>query len=199
MSLRGCWILPLFAWVVLVGGCGSPEQPAKPEAEAVPAAPVVETDPDDPTLLRRPFTAEEIRDAWQPGLMLEVIQRTPQGASAERWTVIAADLDGAEIEYLKIGQDGKPEGESRTGKMTWIELRNHASFPVQNATREEAVRETRLGMLDGWLYTVTDPGAGTVGELFFARSLPGAPVQVRVRKGDDLVMQMDQVTRKSPG
>ena len=110
-----------------------------------------------------------------------------------------AEQEGVEIEYVTVDPEGNASGEPRTARSGWVELRDHASFPAANATRETAVRPTPLGMLDGWLYTVRDEAGGTTSEFFFADSLPGAPLQLRQTRGDELVMELEQVARSRPG
>jgi len=55
-----------------------------------------------------------------------------------------------------------------------------------------------MGDLEGWLYTVDDPDQGTVSELFFADALPGAPVQMTVRQGGQVVVELEQIARQRP-
>jgi hypothetical protein len=143
-------------------------------ATATTATADVELEPDDPLLVRRPFTADQIRAEWIPGLTLELRRSTPEGIQHERWTVVTADADSVEIEYQALDTERRPEGDARIARSSWIELRDHASFPAASARREALVRPTSLGMLDGWLYRVEDPAAGTVTELFFAQLMAAA-------------------------
>lgn len=196
--------LALLAGLLTLWGCD-----AGPAPEATAPAPPVETaevavapedlDPDNPQILRRPFTVEQIRDEWQPGLTILMQTQAPQGGALERWVVLTADESAAEIEFTQVDQDGKPAGDPRVARSTWIELRNHATFPAASASREETTLETALGELEGWLYRVRDDNAGTVTEYFFARSLPGAPVMMRVLNNGQPVMQLAQIERKPAG
>ncbi len=166
-------------------------------AGLAPAAGASELDSEDPSLLRRPFTADEIRRAWVPGLILEFSRKTPEGETLERWTVMASDEGGAYIEYATLDDEGNVVDEPRLERSEWVELRDHASFKADRSRREAATRETALGELDGWLYTVDDPDTGMFSEFFFARSLPGAPVHVRVTRGGELVMELNQLARRT--
>lgn len=157
-----------------------------------------ERDPEDPSILLRPFTAEQIRSAWVPGLTLELSRKTPEGEKLERWTVMASDAEGAYIEYATLDAEGSVEGEPRLERSTWLELRDHASFKADRSRRVTITRDTELGELAGWLYTVDDRGTGTVSEYFFARAYPGAPVHVRVTRGEELVMELSQLARHRP-
>jgi len=179
-----------------IGGC-RPSAPEKAggEPEAAPAAgPVL--DAHDPTILRRPFTAEEIRAEWAPGLTLTMRRTTPDAEVLARWTVVAADTEGVDIEYATVDAGGQVVGEPRVERSSWVELRDHATFSAAHATSEETVRDTALGMLNGWVYTVRDDEAGTVTELFFARSLPGAPVEMRMTRDGAVVMELSQIARR---
>jgi len=150
---------------------------------------------DDADVLPRPFTADQIRDEWVEGFELTVRRWTPDGEMRERWKVVAADADAAEIAFTPIDGDGKPVGEPRVERSTWVELRDHATFPADRATREQVTLPTALGELDGWLYTVHDPDDGTVSEYFFATRYPGAPVLMRVTQGEATLMVMEQLAR----
>lgn len=180
--------------IALLWGCQPAQDTASEEADDQAAT---ET-PAAPEILPQPFTAEQIRDEWVPGFQLKMSRRTSEALELERWTVVAADDEGAEIEYATLEESGAVVGEPRVDRTLWTELRDHASFPAQQATREEATRTTELGELDGWLYTVTDPEAGTVTEFFFAKDLPGAPVAFSMRTGDLVVMELRQLERFRP-
>ena len=148
-----------------------------------------------PATLPRPFTAEQIRDEWVQGLTLVFRRVAPEGEARERWTVVTSDPEGVVIEFTPVDAGGQAIGASRRQRSTWNELRDHASFPAGTATRAEATRETPLGKLEGWLYTVPDSARGTVSELFFARELPGAPVTMKVTRAGQTVLEMTQVSR----
>ena len=192
--------------VVALWGCdGSPAPESgslstMPPAAAEPAATASpeDLDPDDPSILRRPFTSEQIRDEWVAGLTILMQTKAVQGSALERWKVLSADAEGAEIEFTEVDRDGNPSGQPRVGRSSWEELRNHATFPATAATREELTMDTALGQLDGWFYTVRDAAGGTRTEYFFAKSLPGAPVQMRVLKNEETVMELAQIERQRP-
>ena len=171
------------------------ETPGEPIA---PATTGVDTDPDDASILIRPFSAEEIRDEWVPGFRLLMRRTFPEGTRVERWTVISADDEGVEIEYATIADDGSVEGEPSVTRSEWTELRDHAALPAAHSTREWVSRETALGDFDGWLYRVAEPGAAVVNEFFFVPELPGAPVQMRILEGETTVFELEQAARLRP-
>jgi len=182
--------IPMIAFLVVsLLGCGNGDRPAEPQQAAV------DLDPEDPSILVRPFTAEEIRDEWVPGLRLLIRRGAPEEPKIERWTVVSADDEGAEIEYATIGEDGSVVGEARVSRSGWTELRDHAAFPAAYSSREWVRRSTPLGDFEGWLYRVADPSTTVVQEFFFVPSLPGAPVQMRIYEDRELVFVLEQIER----
>lgn len=111
---------------------------------------------------------------------------------------MAADADGATIEFVPVDADDQPTGEPTTSRSTWAELRDHASFPAERATRRRATRDTPLGRLDGWVYRVEDEASGAVTEFFFADDTPGAPVEMVSTANGREVASMRQLERAVP-
>ena len=159
---------------------------------------VVDLDPDESSILMRPFSAEEIRDEWVPGFRLLMRRSFPERTLIERWTVVSADGEGVEIEYATIADDGSVEGEPSIVRSEWVELRDHAAFPAAHSTREWVSRSTVLGDFEGWLYRVAEPGATVINEFFFVPELPGAPLQMRSLEGDETVFELEQTARLRP-
>jgi hypothetical protein len=184
-------------------GCGGGEDPSgnrEPgddfDVAATTASPV-ELEPGDPSLLRRPFTADEIRDEWVEGFRLLIRRSTPAAVKIERWTVISADDEGAEIEYATLDENNNVSQSAVQGT-TWVELRDHASFPAATTTREWVTRSTGLGTYEGWLYRVTGVAGTAIEEYFFVPSLPGAPVEMKILDGDTTVFTLEQMARLRP-
>ena len=180
----------LLSLCVLFWGCQD-----DPEAASEPAP--TET-VESSEILPQPFTAEQIRDEWVPEFQLKMLRRSGESEELERWTVVEADDLGAKIEFASIDEEGQIVGEARTERTLWTDLRDHASFPASQSNREQVTRDTDLGTLEGWLYTVDDPDAGTVTEFFFASDLPGAPVEMRIRADEVVVMELRQIARSRP-
>jgi hypothetical protein len=170
--------------------------PRSSAAQATPSAPSVMSDGD--AMLPTPFTAEQIRDEWVEGFRLTMRRWALNGERLERWRVVTADADGVEIEIAVVDAEGVVAGEPTIGRSTWQELRDHASFPAAAATRSRVSRSTALGELEGWRYTVTGPEAGMTSELFFADSLPGAPVQMTTWQAGEKVLELEQLDRARP-
>lgn len=181
-------------------GCGGQQdrstvtEVAAPEPVETTAGPPA---PTDEGMLPTPFTADQIRDEWKPGFELTMRRWTAEGESLERWRVVAADQDGVDIEFAAVSCDGEVIEQPVTRHSTWTELRDHASYSASVASRSRDGRITKLGDLEGWLYTVDNTEENTVSDLFFADSLPGAPVQMTVRRGDEKVMVLEQIARRS--
>ena len=181
-----CWPLVL----ALVTSCGTAPEDAAVSNEARPGAAAQR-----PAELAMPYTAEQIRDAWVEGLTLQMVNQTKFGKQYQRWTVVRADDEGADIEYLDTDESGKPIGEPQIRPSLWIQLRDHARFPADRCTRTEVTRTTPLGEQKGWSYTLTDEPNGVVTEFFFAHETPGAPVSMVVRQHGAVVQELSQVKR----
>lgn len=187
------------AAVVLLWGCdGAAPDPAPAEAPPESAARSASTPSEQPELLPTPFDADQIRDEWVEGLALVMHTQDPTGESWERWRVVAADAEGADIEFTAVDAEGNALGEPRVERASWADLRDHAKYPAAIATREQVTRDTALGQLEGWLYTVRDGATGSETEMFFANKLPGAPLEMRMMKDDVVAMEMVQVERQKP-
>ena len=80
--------------------------------------------------------------------------------------------------------------------MTWRELQAHASFPAERTTIESERIETAIGELDCLRYTVRD---GTTEVVFwFARDLPGMPIQYLTREDGRVVSTVSVVDNTTP-
>lgn len=174
--------------------CSSAPETAPEEAETAEAP----APPAPPQMLPLPFTAEEIQEEWQPGLTLVQLQRTDEGEKLERWTVLSADAEGAEIEFQPLDENRQPAGEANVQKSTWKQLESHGAFPANIAQRARATRTTPLGELEGWVYSVLDPQSGAVNLLFFADGMAGAPVQMETQRDGKVLMYVEQIERSEP-
>ena len=196
------WSLLVLVTAFATAACGGrPEEAGRPtgvDTGVTAASPVVGEPGAAADVLETPFTAEQIRDEWIEGFTVTIVRSSAGETRRERWTVVAADGDGADIEYAAVDDGGAVLGEPVTARSTWDELRDHALFPAGAATREWTTRDTALGRLEGWLYRVTEEDPGTMNELFFAASLPGAPVQMTTSEGGEPVSSLEQVERTSP-
>jgi hypothetical protein len=188
---------------LLAAACGpargpdtSPAAAAPIEAEATTAVPLLDSEVDG--MLPTPFTAEQIRAEWVEGFRLIMRRWALTGERLERWRVVAADAEGVAIEHATVDAVGAVVGEPATRRSTWAELRDHASFSTAVATRSRVTRSTALGKLAGWLYSVAGPEGGMTTEMFFADSLPGAPVHMTVWQEGEKVLELEQLERVRP-
>jgi hypothetical protein len=186
--------------ILMLAACaGQPDGPtAAPAGGHDGAAVSAEPEPVEAAILEQPFTAEQIRDEWVTGFSLVMRRSTPGEVRLERWTVLQADAEGCQIEFAALADDGAVSGEPVVQRSTWLELRDHASFPSPGASRERTTRETALGALEGWLYRVPEEGSEAVSEFFFVPGLPGAPVQMRTIEGGQTVFELEQIERSRP-
>ena len=165
-------------------------------AEEAPAAAPAPAEARQADYLEVPFTAEQIRDAWVPGLTLVLHFNHPDRQEWQRWTVVAADEEKAEIEYLPLDSQGQPAAPPQRAPSAWTDLRDHALFAAADAKRERTQRETAFGQLDGWLYEVRDPQAESMTRFFFADDLPGAPVWMETTSGETVMLTVHQIARQ---
>jgi hypothetical protein len=180
-----------------VAACGG--APHDGSETAPPAAKASsDLDPDNPSILMRPFTADQIRDEMVEGLRVLLRRTSPDGEVVERWTVLEADGESVAIEYAELDGGSSVTGEPGVNRATWVELRDHATFPAGSASRERRVMETALGTHEGWFYTVESDEGDSVDEFFFADDYPGAPLLVVSSRGGSEVARMEQFARLRP-
>jgi hypothetical protein len=180
-----------------LAACGGTPQDGA-EVSAPTAATNHDLDPSNPSILARPFTADQIRDEMVEGLRVLLRRTTPDGEIVERWTVLEADGESVAIEYAELDGGSAVTGEPGVNRATWIELRDHATFPADSATRERRVMETALGTHEGWYYRVESDGDDSLDEFFFADDYPGAPLLVVSTRGGTEVARMEQFARLRP-
>lgn len=147
--------------------------------------------------LPTPYSAEEIRDAWQEGRRVTMRMETPSGVTVVRTTVVGWSPEAATVAEMTLDAGGEPLSDPEVTESRWEELRDHARFPADRATRGREHRETPLGELDGWLYRVEDPDGG-VSEFFFADAYPGPPVAFGRSEGDATTFEAVQTENLPP-
>lgn len=195
--------IALIATLACSGASGTQSRPAEATDDVEPSEiepageSIDEPDPDVP--LPTPFTAEQIRDAFRPGLDLRFYSGAPDGTRVlSRMLVLEADESGVTIEQATLDDAGAVVGEPTVSRSGWAELRDHARFPPGTATRAEVTRMTPLGEYAGWQYTVRKDDA-TIVQYFFANELPGPPVMMIVRSSDRAMLrEYLQVMRTPP-
>ncbi len=145
--------------------------------------------------LPTPFTAEQIRDAFQPGLHLVTRYTTPAGTTKTLTTVTDWTEEGVMLLDQPLDSTGHPTGEAKPIEATWKELQDHALLPRANARRSRTQRRTVLGQLEGWLYILRGE-AGAQTTMFFADEYPGSPI-IFTREQDGVVnFKAEQIERQ---
>ena len=149
--------------------------------------------------LPTPYTAEEIRDAWVEGFEVLTRTRTGEKETFSKTRVVSSTEEGFLMFEVATDETGSPlpGAEMPRYRGTWEELRDHARFSTDRATRERATWETPLGRLEGWLYSVE--GEEGVTEFFFADGMPGPPVIYRQQREDAEGFVSEQLSRGVPG
>jgi hypothetical protein len=159
-------------------------------------------DPGDPHVLEpgrapTPFTADEIRHGCPAGRTIRLRVDVPGETSILRVNrFLDCDASGATMERTRLSLDGDPLGAPEAARVTWRDLQDHASFPADRTTIESERIDTAIGELDCLRYTVRD---GSTEEVFwFARELPGMPIQYLTREAGDVVTTVAVVDNQMP-
>jgi hypothetical protein len=150
------------------------------------------------TFLPTPYTAEQLRAACPDGMVVRYRLRADGQVMWMEMGFDDGDAEGTFIETQRLQEDGRPLEMAEVQKFGWEELRDHAKFPDSVAARSDG-GEVRVpaGSFKVVRYTVED---GTkIAQYDFAPSLPGPPVLMVVRAGDQEVFRMELVERGMVG
>jgi hypothetical protein len=130
-----------------------------------------------PDHLPTPFSAAQIRHGCPAGRTIRMREESPGEPPAFRTVrFVEVDEDGAVQEYQPTDAEGRPMGEPSRRRSTWLDLQRHASQPADATTVDEVELTVPFGAFPCWLYTVEAPDARRL--LWFAKQLPGHPVQI---------------------
>lgn len=145
-----------------------------------------------PGLAPTPFTADEIREGCPAGRVIRLRVEAEGEAAFDRVSrFVACDEAGATIERSRLTPDGEPLAGSGVGRVTWGDLQAHASFPADATAIEQERIDTATGRLECLRYTVRD---GAMEEVrWFARDLPGLPIQSLTRTDGRVVLSVTLV------
>lgn len=192
------WIVA--AALIALAGCGPKPQPAAttptPPAEDGSAA----AEPAEaPALATPPFTAEQIRDATKAGRTYRFAMRQGEQTLTVTMTFTAVSPERATIERSVVDASGNTLDQG-TEETAWEDLVDHASYPADQTQITETTVEVPAGKFDAMLYTITadQDGKAFVSRMYFAKSLPGAPVKAEVTLGDQQMLSMELVEH-TPG
>jgi hypothetical protein len=193
------------AALIALAGCGSKPQPAA----TTPMAPDSADTAGDgaapapggeaPALATPPFTAEQIRDATQVGRTYRFAMRQGEQTLTVTMRFTAVTPEGATIERSVVDASGNALDQG-TDDATWSDLVDHASYPADQTEITETTVEVPAGKFDAMLYTVTaeQDGKAFVSRMYFAKSLPGAPVKAEITLGDQSMLAME-LLEHTPG
>ncbi len=140
-------------------------------------------------MLPTPFTADEIRTTCAQGLQIHWDNRDGPTTTRQVWTVVEHGQEKVSFAYTADGED------TVTQEYAWEELRQHASFPAADTTKEDVTLETAMGAVDAWHYTVAGEPRK---DFWFAKQWPGPPVLLTVTHQGTVVARMEQVRRVPP-
>jgi hypothetical protein len=150
-----------------------------------------------PATLPTPYTTEQIRDAWQPGLSVEMRVIAAGGESRRRLTVVSATPDAVVIREESVAANGAASEPPTESSARWSELRDHALFEASKATRERAECRSQLGAMPGWRYVVPQADGSTV-TMCFADATPGPPVEYEAARDGKRLLRMEHTTYGRP-
>lgn len=138
-----------------------------------------------PDHLPTPFSAAEIRAGCPAGRTIRTREETPgEAPTFRRIRFTDVDHETAVQEFQATDAAGHPLGDPSFRSSTWLQLQEHASQPAGASMADEVVLALPFGDFDCWLYTVHAPGAEL--RFWFAKDLPGMPVQVEEWTDDEL-------------
>ena len=144
-----------------------------------------------------PFSAEQIREACQPG-RLNVYRVDTAGVDPylDTWTFDGGDAQRGTFTHLRTGLDGMPRSEVEAGESTWVEFQGHASYPIEDTVLSVATVTVGAGTFVGWLYETSD--GESVTRAWFARELPGPPVLMTTERAGVEVFRYELLAYEQP-
>jgi len=145
----------------------------------------------------RPYTARQIRAAYPVGTVLTYSHWSPKGVKRTRSQVVSSLAERVEFEDCNLDESGQPGDPPTRWSASWVDLRNHATFP-RNATNIHDERiKVGAGTFDCWHYIVqTDQGER---HFYFAKEKAGAPVRFETWKEGVVVSKTTLEEATIPG
>jgi hypothetical protein len=145
-----------------------------------------------------PFTAAQIRDAMALGTEIKVrVEELGKPTVLLHWRVTAADATTMTMSASTLKEDGSVLADKGTQSTPWETLVKHATFPAAETVHTTGSVTVPAGTFETLDYTVTQikGGATTVSFYRFAKTLPGPPVFVEVKKDGVTVRKMTLLAR----
>jgi hypothetical protein len=150
-----------------------------------------------PDHLPTPFSAAQIRDGCPPGRTILIREEEAGQEPSYRRIVFTEVGEETSVQELQATDaSGAPLGEPSPGRATWLDLQRHASQPADATTVAEVRLALPFGKFDCWLYTVRAPDAEL--RFWFAKELPGMPVQVEQWVGGALTGRTVMIANETP-
>lgn len=156
-----------------------------------------------PVLARKPYTAEQIRDAFPDGSwfryrVVATSTSAPAGGADQTaysiTTFTGGTAESVTVEKLNTTADGTAVGPPEKSVAEWTALRDHAAFPEERTTITEVELDHPFGKVPCWLYVVR--GEGEEWRFYFGKELPGPPIEWEIRSGGKVARAV-MVGRKS--
>jgi hypothetical protein len=148
-------------------------------------------------MLPTPYTAEQIREAWQPGFSVEMRTTEAGAESRGRMTVLTATPESCVIRSESFAASGEASEPPDEFNAKWSELRDHALFEAAKAKRERAECRSQLGLMPGWRYIVPQANGDTL-TMCFADATPGPPVEYETLRGGAVGSRTEHVNYGRP-
>ncbi len=191
MHVRSWMTAALIALAACGGTAPAAQSPQSSEASQAPGAGPTPAGEAAGALAQAPFTAEQIRDATPVGRTYRFALR--QGEQEVQVTVRFTRVapDQASMERTIVDASGKVL-EQATEDTSWQQIVGHAAYPADATEITDATVEVPAGTFDAMLYTVSgeQDGKPVVSRMYFAKSLPGAPVKTEITVGEQVVFSL---------
>ena len=143
-----------------------------------------------------PFTATELRRGCRSGRVVRLrLWTAGKPPAIQVWRFFDASPTDARIEKTVTDESGAELGAPELVTMLWSELQGRASFPDAATEIETVQRATPIGHFECWMYTVRRQD-GVVERYWFAKSLPGPPIEYGREEGGELVARQTMIESK---
>jgi hypothetical protein len=152
-------------------------------------------------LAPHPYTPDQIRRANPPKTVLVHRMEGADGTFIQTMSFLRpADEKMTSIQIKRMNENGKTLSQPEESRATWVELRDHASFPAARTVRTQDQIETPAGRFDCLLYTVRgeEPANPTIARLWFAFDQPGPPVVYETELDGRILSRMVLLERRQP-
>jgi hypothetical protein len=151
-----------------------------------------------PEMAPTPYSAEEIRNANQPGTIYRYKVET-SGSPLELKVLeftLGTSAESAEVKEQSLDEAGQPKGPAKVGRSSWEDVRRHAEFPRAGLKVEPGSIEVPAGKFEAMVYTVSAPNGDTM-RFYFAKSYAGPPVLFYKEHGGARVMTSTLIERRA--